>query len=445
MKGINSRIAFVLAALAFKLSLDVGYVFYLNAAFNDHFLTPFVLEISPFRLLESYFWVVIAASFLPYGVNNLSGAFFSTALVFLYIPLATMLGMDAGCSRLTILLAAVALGVSSIISSIRLIPIRVPVPSNGQLVAVTVCWFGVIYFLVLSFITGALFRMNFDAASMYMFRAEHDELINSGLLGYVNLWVQKILTPFLLAVYLHRRSWLMVVVCCMLFVVYFGVTQHRFHLFVPLLVFLVWYLYSRKWTFSIGLLLLAGGVFASTLAGVLGYNDLAAVLLRRAFFVGASVTTSWVEYFSVNPKVYFSDGLLSGLISTKYTGLNIPYFLGDYFRPGLNLSFNAGFIATGYAHCGLLGVLLYSVIIGGFIRVVNAVIRGGVHPFLPVAIMFSPLRTAWADSDLLTAFLSHGLAVGLVMLWLYGGGVTGRTSVNVHHRDAEHKQACAKA
>ncbi|MNY40286.1 hypothetical protein D3C86_1750200 [compost metagenome] len=98
----------------------------------------------------------------------------------------------------------------------------------------------------------------------------------------------------------------------------------------------------------------------------------------------------------------------------------LPYYLGDYFVPGKSLAFNAGIVGTGYAQAGFFGVIFYATTLGFFLRFVNGLIKGGLPVYMVAAVLITPIRTAWADSDLFSALLSHGILIGIVVLWLYG-------------------------
>lgn len=420
-KSMFPRVQFILASFFLKLSFDIAYLSYLQIAFSNHFLTPFNLKFSFAQYFESNLWLLAVVLFVPFSSKNLSGIFFASVIIFLFIPLTTMFGMDYERTRLPLALTALAIFVSYISSAAKGSVFRIPTPRNGYHIAVTACYLSVIYFLFVSVATGALFRLNFNLSLIYDLRGVNSELLDVGILAYLNLWTQKICTPFLLAIGLHRRNWLIVGITVAMHILYFGLTQHRQHMFVPALVFFAWYLYNRGFSLSWGYIIVGFLVAATTaLVVVFELNTFGALVLRRAFFVAASVTDGWVSFFLERPKVYFSDNLLSSVIHTQYTGVKLPFYVGDHLLPGLDLAYNAGIVATGFAQLGVIGVALYSLILGLYLRAVNALIRSGVPAFIPAAVLFLPLRTAWGASELFTALLSHGLVVGLIFIWLYG-------------------------
>ena len=275
--------------------------------------------------------------------------------------------------------------------------------------------------MVVTVWTGALFSMNFDISKVYEFRRAVGEKVDFGLFAYTNLWAQKVFTPLILAVGLHRKSVWMVVFAHIMFLVYFGVTQHRSHLFTPLLVYAAFFLFRRDFSYTHGFTLLACCLVGFSLTSLIFDVDaLGALVVRRAFFVGPSVAYTWVEYFLHHPRVFFADNLLEFAVQNQYTGINLPHLMGDIMRPGKDIGFNVGLVGAGYAQLGAAGVALYGFVIGVFIRINRRMVEAGVPPYIHAAILFFPYRIAWADSDLFTALLSHGIIVSTFALWLFG-------------------------
>jgi len=418
----GNRVRFIGAGIFFKLALDLSYVAYLSDAFSDHFLTPFVVNFSLLQYLESFFWLVAILVFVPFTSSSAGGLVFFTAIIFLFAPMSTMFGLDYERSRTALALATITIFSAYLVSIVTFgKKVALPTVVNGQKKLLVICFVFAAFFLGLAASSGALFRMNFDLDLVYDFRAEMGQLVNQGVFVYPNLWSQKIFTPLLLAIGLHRKSFWLVVFALSMHVIYFGVTQHRAHLFAPLLVFLAHYLYRKEFSYAGGFFVAAIGlVIVNSAIFLFELYDIGALLVRRALFVGASLTYSWVDYFSENPKVYFADNLLSSFVNNDYTGVNLPLFMGDYMRFDMLVSFNSGVVGAGFAQLGVFGVALYGAILGVFIRLNDKVIESGVPPYIIAAILFLPYRIVWADSDLFTAILSHGIMVGTFAAWFYG-------------------------
>ena len=146
-------------------------------------------------------------------------------------------------------------------------------------------------------------------------------------------------------------------------------------------------------------------------------ESLSVLTIRRALYVGASVTFDWIDYFSKEPSIWWTDRhLLFGRFPTQYTGVNIPEMMAQIKVPGPPWAFNSGLVGTGYAQGGIFGVALYAALLGVLINYANRLIKRGGSVYIAAAILIGPIRGAWADSDLLTVILSHGILVALVML-----------------------------
>lgn len=417
------RMSFVLSVLFLRLALDAAYVLYVAPVFGNHFLVPLELEFDWGRYFSSFLLVVVPTTFLPYGKENLSGLFFCIPLVFLYIPMTTIYGLDLGRTSLGVFLCLSALVVAYFVAKVRICGARLAVAKKGKGIVILLGALVLVYFYVWSVITGAVNYINFDLLKIYEFRGVASELMNVGPLSYLNLLAAKVFNPFVLALGFMRRSYILICIGLLNQIYYFATTQHRMHLFVPLLVLFVWLLYRDKSYMSLPQFygFVGGGVVA-----VLGFSlflqldVLPAIILRRAFFVPAGVAFSWVEYFVDKPKVLFADRFLSTVSVSVYAGENLPHFLG-YVLSGRNeIAFNAGLVGAGYAQAGFFGVVAYACVLGVVLKCVNALLKSGVPKLLAASLLFAPLRTAWADSDLLTTLVSHGVVVSLCLLWLYG-------------------------
>jgi hypothetical protein len=422
---VVARRAFLGAIILFRVALDFCYVFYLRDAFENDRITPMPLNISATQVLISYLLLLPMAMIIPADKKNLNGIFFLTALAFLYIPVTSIVGLNTARPVTSVLLAGLAVLTSCAVILFGTVRLAIPVLRNGFVAAVAVSMSVVGAFVLWSIVSGAVYQANFNLGNIYLFREEASRVLDPGAMAYINLWAQKVFNPFLLAVGLIRRQRWLVVGCVALQFYFFVVTQHRTHLFVPILVFAVYLLYTRNISISLIYVLMGAGLLATLLASLLlGLEQAPAIAIRRAFFVAGSVMLDWIAFFEGYPKVYFSDNLLKGLIENEYTGHVLPLLMSELVFGDPPFGFNAGLVGVGFAQLGVAGIVLYAALLGIFVRVINGFISNGVPVFIAAAIMFEPLRTAWADSDLPTALLSHGLLVGAALLWVHGSGRT---------------------
>ena len=416
-----SRLAFVLAVLFFRLVLDLCYYLYLIDAFGDDEVTPMWLNLQPGQYLMSFASVILIALIVPHNKKNLSGIYYFSILAFLFIPLTSIAGMNADKSIYFVFITLTGIITSLIVTEVPMPRLNIPMPKRGIAVAVLFSSGALAVFFIWTVITGSIFNVNFDLTKIYQLREEQDALLNQGFWGYFNLWAQKVFNPFLFALGLYYRNKPLIVIGLLFQVYFFTITSHRTHLFVPVLIWLVYFLYSRKYSFfhlnlvvAIALL----GVVAA--ANIDGLDLLPTIVIRRAFFVAGSATMDWLSLFESRAHVYFADNLLKSYVSNEYTGQKLTHYVSVLIFNKVPFGFDGGLVGNGYAHLGLLGVVLYAALIGLYVRFMNELIANGVQVAIAAALLFEPLRTTWADTDLPTALITHGLLVGLLLIWMVG-------------------------
>lgn len=412
--------------LVFRLILDVAYQHYLHPGFKLDTPINFNYAVELDRYLLSLVIFGLFVTVIRSRVENMTDVFMFTAAVFLVAPITSEYGLNAARPVAPVMSVVVALLLVGLVSRIRLPDVMASrlVPGGGRL-AVAISIAGLAYLLVWGFLSGAVEYLSFDVRRVYEFRDKAAERLDVGVLAYLNLWAYKVFSVFLVCVLLQYRRFglLLLLLACQAY--FFGLTSHRIVLFLPLLAIVFWlYLGRQRQLAPMPYVAAAGVLFALYLNQVWGVASVPEIVIRRTFFVPSGLTFQWFDYFNAHPHVYWSDKLLASFSDGGYVRANIPRLIGDYLVPSTNSAANAGMVAAGYAQAGYWGVLLYAVILGLVLSVFNSVVRSGVPLWLVAALSIGPLRTAIADSDLLTSMLSHGLGVVVLLLWLYRGGLS---------------------
>ncbi|BCN23018.1 hypothetical protein [Vibrio alfacsensis] len=79
---------------------------------------------------------------------------------------------------------------------------------------------------------------------------------------------------------------------------------------------------------------------------------------------------------------------------------------------------NNGLIASGFAHAGIFGVLIYTIVFAFLIKLIDF-LGGKVFPvWFLLAAFIVPISSAVLNSDLLTTLSTHGFGVAIFMLYL---------------------------
>jgi len=272
---------------------------------------------------------------------------------------------------------------------------------------------------------GGLQYFNLDIERVYEFRREAASNLPV-IFGYVYSNVASVLVPLALVLSFKFRAYGLVALALACTIVLFGMTHHKSVLFGPPAVALLYLFFTKmKRPETIGLFFMAIPVVCVmellylrvfVAADLPGYLN--SLLARRMLFVPAMLDTLYIDYFSLHEKYYWSTSRLGSWAGENPHGVAAPFLIGSEYFSDDDMSANAGVIGGGYANAGLLGVAIYSTVSGLLVALLNAYGRRIGHALITaasLATMFNILTT----TDLVTAFLTHGLLLLLLILALF--------------------------
>ena len=87
---------------------------------------------------------------------------------------------------------------------------------------------------------------------------------------------------------------------------------------------------------------------------------------------------------------------------------------------------NNGMFGMGFMQAGFVGMLLYGVVYGLWLYLIDCIAVGRVPVEVAVSMVIVPTALVVTDADLLTGLLTHGGIAATLMLWLWGGMVPAR-------------------
>lgn len=425
---LGENIPLLIGFLLFRIMLDISYERFLNPVFKFDSPINFWYDVHVGRYIFSLIAFIIFTTILSHRPRDVTNVFLFMATFFLIAPLTSEYGLNAARPVAPVFYAMFALLLIDVTSRIPIPDFfsRVPIP-GGRAIATAFSIIGVLYLIAWAYFSGAFEYFNIDVRKVYQYRDKVAELLDVGVLSYLNLWAYKVFSIFLVCVCLQRQKygWLFLVLAAQF--VFFGLTSHRIVLFLPFLAIAIWFYLDRIEEMTPMPYAAALGLLSALLVfETLGVESLPEIAIRRAFFVPSGLTFQWFDYFTFHPHVYWADKILASFSSGEYLRVNLPRLIGDYFVPGSNSAANTGLISAGFAQAGVFGVLLYATLLGLVLSVLNMIVRSGVPLWFVAALTIGPLRTALADSDLFTSLLSHGLGISVLLLWLYRGAPDSR-------------------
>lgn len=409
----RNKVYFFGSAIAFRLVLDFSYFFVVSNVFAYE---GYNLDFSVENYI--YSWVIYCASFIFVSdtLSRVSDYFFATALLAVIAPLTSIYGLDASRPMFPVIVVCMTLYSIYVITRVKLISFNnIKVIRHGESIAIIVSLLFVVFLVFWYFFTGVKF--NLDLSKVYDVRAENAEIAAGGILAYTNNWTYQIFTIFLMSLALRYRRFFLFFSLVVVQIYFYAASAHKTILFLPVLLFGVWFYFRSKSSLTI-LPVMFTGVIGVTLLSYFFFDDLwlSSLFSRRVFYVPANLTFVYFDFFDNSPKVFWSNSVLSSFITYPYD-LSLTHVVGRYLGKE-QMGANNGFIASGYAQAGFFGIFIYALIVGAVLRFINDVTYNTLPVWLAVALSIVPLRALLISSDLFTVMLTHGFIVAIILIYL---------------------------
>jgi len=411
----KKRLGFVALLTAIRVAIDLIYVFHVSELFSyaGHYV-----ELDWYVVLLSYSLLVAAISAVPLEEAKPSTLISVFLLALVLLPLTSYWGLT-GRGLEMVLLAAMAIAIVIFVTAYTPL-INISYLKERKIILLL---FSVIAFVIVSLFTvrsGRLTTMNFNLADVYQYRGDVKEILAAGLTGYVFGWVAKALLPAFIALALASRQYATGLALLAASVVLFGVTGFKgiliYAVIVPVCFWAI--MMSRlHWINSlmtIVLVSLAGSLFLWLNSGVPGP---ATIFGMRGFVVTAQNHIEYFEFFTRNEYTYWSNSFLRHFVESRYE-MKIPEIIGFGRYQKDQIAFaNTGFIASGFMHAGILGVVIYSIGVGVVAKAFDVLVVNRVPLSVGLTLAFSA-SVQLVSADLPQAILSHGIGVSLLVLYL---------------------------
>lgn len=419
LRVISSRFSFICLCIFFRASLDASYYIFVVPVFYHN---GFILNFDVYIYSLSWLIFFICLLITPSALNKVSDYFLASFLLTVIGPLSCLVGLSSTgffslVTTFFVFLFFRVFQCGSVLSSLMPVP-EVVTLSEGRQISLIFASASVLALILWYFYSGAFQYFNLNLMKVYEFRELSGDLANVGFFSYFNNWVFGVFSIFLMCYCLYKKRFLYFFVLVLVQVFFFGVSNHKSVLLYPVMIFVLWIYFSRTRTMSIiplGFLF----IIAICLLLYLFFDHVIAgsLFIRRVLFVPAKLTLDYFSFFSINEFIWWSNSVLSSFFVYPY-GLPLSEVVGQY--NGSGSSANNGFIASGYAHAGLFGVAMYSLIFVYFLKFLDhIVIKSDIPVWLALCMTIVPLRSALISSDLFTTMLTHGLALSLLVVILF--------------------------
>ncbi|MCW9044077.1 MAG: hypothetical protein OQK05_12110 [Pseudopelagicola sp.] len=301
--------------------------------------------------------------------------------------------------------------------------VRAPQLTWAQVFWVATFFNLVVLAAIIAFSGVSNFSLSFS--DVYEFRAESNSRL-PGIFGYLRPATTKVMLPIIMILAFQLKNRTLIVATSLICVAYFAYSHHKVIIFASFTaVFLFLALKRAQSSRSIGVLALvlimivSATVFWSlSFSEETGANRLASIVARRSIFVPVLLDALHVQFFSENPFYYWSQSSVGLGLAERPFDINAPFMIGLEFFGNDSMSANTGYIGSGFANAGLIGVSIYGAIIGLVVSYLNGYGNKVGHPFV-VAVSFTLIMGAMRGSDLPTIFMTHGLMLFILFLVVF--------------------------
>lgn len=404
----------LIALILFKGALDVAGYSYVHETYIPY---TFVLDLDLGKLVESYLLLVLLGLALPRDANRVSSVLVAVLVILSQIPVLSVFALANEARAWTYVTTFfwIATGLVLRFASLplRLIGIRerrILLAGLAVLLAIAV---SAVLFSILRK-TGLV--LSLDLSHVYATRQAYSEAVGRSGIYLINT-AAFVLVPLLLGWAVVRRSFLIGVVAVLAQFLLFGTTGHKSYLFALLLSL------ALPWVAQKGRLVvftLAVGSAASVAVSAIAFLVLADVWLsglfvNRLFFLPATISFHYFDFFSSNPKLLLGQSILSGVFPMPYD-TPVPQMLSGLFLHDDASSANTGMLGDAFANFGVPGVIVLLILFCATLLLIDRLARHKSER-LCLAVLAMPVMFL-LNGAFLTALLTGGLAVALLVTYL---------------------------
>lgn len=407
------RLTFWALLIIFRIVLDFSYIHFLNPIYS---YDGYILDIKPMNYISS--WLIYIPSFyiIRDRLKKPSHYFFLTAVLSVYAPLTSYYALT-GFNVYPVAINLLTFFFIYLLTNSSLIkPIKVDPSKGGIKFSFSVSIISIITLIFWYIISGAVNYFNLDFTKVYEYRSLSSEVANIGFMSYFNGWVYSVFIFYAIAYTLLTKKYYLTFVLVLIQIFFYGVSAHKTVFFTPFIILSLWW-YFRKYS-SVLLMVISFSTILLTGTLLYVYNNeinFGSMFIRRVFFVPAKLTYAYIDFFQENEYILWSNSVLSWLVDYPYDDRMTKIVANSF---GSEASANNGFIASGFAHFGVIGIIIYSYIIAFFLKNIDHLLKFSVPLWFILCLIVTPMRSFLISSDLPTSLLTHGFLIAFILLIL---------------------------
>lgn len=408
---MNSKKGLFISATIYKIILEISYI---NFASPRYSYMGLVYEPNVLNIIISYLMFYILLIFIPKDQNRPSNQLIQLLFLTSMVPFLSIFWLANKSLKYTLYMFLCYLLMFICLHIIK--PGKIPLLKKRTNIAPKIT--NLIFVLSIIILTlriikfGGVDTRSFNFNNIYELRSE---IQYYGIWGYLVSWLGKLLIPLCIIMYMMKRKKLLFLLSCILQVLLYLSTGSKTILFAILLLIAVNYILEKGfWDRGVS-------IFYASLIGVsiivykLTNNIwLIAITVVRQLTFPAIISFKYYDFFSVNKKLHFSEGLLGNVFN-----IDSPYNIRSaYIISGkVGNHENTGFLSDAYSNGGLIAMIVMSIIFLVILLYVDSVSKNSCNRSMYTALM-SYQVIILNDASLLTTIFTGGLSILLILMYI---------------------------
>lgn len=413
---MNKNKVTVISLVIYKIIYEIIYIYGVSSIF-DYMGLPYAPNVA--KLILSYILFFLVVTSLPKYNAPVSKYLLSVYLIFTMIPLLSFYWQaDASteymiyCVVSYILLSKIACSPLKIRRDYKIV---IDKEIIGKIDIVFVQTLIIVCLLALLIVKYGV--ADFRALNLYEIYEVRESRSFSGIYGYIINWIPYALVPCLICSALYMKKWAYVVFAVSVQLYMYLFVGSKTALFSIGLILVAYFLVKLKinyifgWCFAITTLCIFTWVIWEVFAELMPFG----IFPVRLLSVPASISFQHYDFFSINPKLYFSENFIGRIF-----GIESPYDQISTYLVSDGLSNQCtGYLGDAYDNGGFVVMLVYSVILALIFRFIDKIYLSmdKTEDKLPMFVGILTYSMIYLNDGTLTAVLvTGGLLIVLAIL-----------------------------
>lgn len=266
---------------------------------------------------------------------------------------------------------------------------------------------------------GHSIRYLFHLREVYDIRKQARAILPAKM-GYVMSWSAMVIIPSCIAWCIKHKKYFFMIIPIVIQILLFTIGGNKSYLFGLALTIFIFILFKNKFMYFFTTSL--NFIIAGSL--IINNKFLMAIVIRRTFFVPASTSYAYYDFFSINPKMKLANSVFRTIFQDPYK-LDPSFIISRYFYRLPDMSSNSNYVANGYANFGFLGIVIFSVILAMVLLFIEYFSINKRHKEYIILIVFSAMFVL-TNSALLTTLSNHGLGFSIIMAYIFIKSINGK-------------------